>query len=108
MLGTPLLHAHHQIMHEVLAQVIVPQAEHMNGAYAEHVCRVTPLLSHMLRSIAGMMIHASTSAGLGGSRQPVRAEEIARDLHMADRSVMPSTHFVLPRTYTHGGRHVDT
>lgn len=106
MLGTPLLHAHHQIMHEVLAHVIVPQAEHMNGAYAEHVCRVTPLLSHMSRSIAGMMMHASTSAGLGGSKQPVRAEEIARDLHMADRSVMPSTYFVLPRTYSHGGRRV--
>mgnify|MGYP007072633093 FL=1 len=105
-LGTPLLHAHHRIMHEVLAHVVVPQAEHMNGAYAEHVCRVTPLLSHMSRSIAGMMMHASTSAGLGGSKQPVRAEEIARDLHMADRSVMPSTYFVLPRTYSHGGRRV--
>ena len=105
-LGTPLLHAHHRLMHEVLARVVVPYAEHMNGAYAEHVCRVTPLLSHMSRSIAGMMMHASTSAGLGGSKQPVRAEEIARDLHMADRSVMPSTYFVLPRTYSHEGRRV--
>ena len=88
-MGMPLLHALHQALYESIVHVIAPHAEHINGAYAHHVCQMTPLMDCVAQSIAGIMHPASTA-------NPAR--EIARVLNLADRSILPPSTFPMPCT----------
>ena len=88
-MGMPLLHALHQALYESMVRVIAPHAEHINGAYAHHVCQMTPLIHCVAQSIAGITHPASTA-------DPAR--EIARVLNLADRSILPPSTFPMPCT----------
>ena len=73
-MGMPLLHALHQALYESMVRVIAPHAEHINGAYAHHVCQMTPLIHCVAQSIAGITHPASNA-------DPAR--EIARVLNLS-------------------------
>lgn len=88
-MGMPLLRALHQALYESMVRVIAPHAEHINGAYAHHVCQMTPLIHCVAQSIAGITHPASTA-------DPAR--EIARVLNLADRSILPPSTFPMPYT----------
>lgn len=86
-IGMPLLHALRQALYESMVRVIAPHAEHINGAYAHHVCQMTPLLDHLARSIAGITHPASKARA---------AQDIARQLDLADQSILPPSAFIMP------------
>mgnify|MGYP006994533981 CR=1 FL=1 len=88
-MGRPLLYALQQALYESMVRVIAPHAEHINGAYAQHVRQMTPLMDRVAQSIAGITCPTSTAFA---------ARDIARDLHLADQSILPPSTFPMPCT----------